>query len=76
MSVQFDQIKNGALNLDLNSRATLARILLESLDEMSEAENEALWLDEAERRQREVLTGAAQMCDGEEVFRRVAAALK
>lgn len=76
MSIPFDQIKSGALNLDLNSRATLARILLESLDETSEAENEALWLDEAERRQREVLTGAAQMRDGEEVFRRVAAALK
>jgi hypothetical protein len=75
MSIPFDQIKDSALNLDLNARATLARLLLESLDELSEAENDALWLDEAERRQREVLAGEARLRDGEEACRRVVAVL-
>lgn len=76
MSILFDQIKDSALNLDLNSRTALARLLLDSLDELSEAENDTLWLDEAERRQREVLAGEEGLLDGEEVFSRVTSALQ
>jgi hypothetical protein len=76
MSIPYEQLKDSALNLDLNARANLARLLLESLDELSEAENEALWLDEAERRQQEVAAGTAKLRDGGEVFQRVAESLK
>lgn len=76
MSMPFEQIKNSALSLDLASRADLARILLESLDEPSDAETDALWLEEAERRRQEVSAGAARLRDGDEVFRRIAAMLE
>ena len=36
--------------LDLKDRAALAKLIVESLDELSEAELEALWVEEAERR--------------------------
>ena len=36
--------------LDLRDRATLAKWIVESLDDLSEAEVEALWAEEAERR--------------------------
>jgi len=52
-----EQIVAAALKLDHKSRARIARRLLESLDELSEAEAEALWLDEAERRLQEMRDG-------------------
>jgi len=36
--------------LDLKDRATLAKWLIDSLDELPDAEIEALWVEEAERR--------------------------
>jgi hypothetical protein len=36
--------------LDLKDRASLAKLIVESLDDLSEAEVEALWAEEAERR--------------------------
>ncbi len=49
-----------ALKLDPRSRARLAERLLTSLETLSEAEVEALWLDEAERRDREFESGEAE----------------
>jgi hypothetical protein len=68
MALPFDQIKEEALNLDLDSRANLARELLRSLDDMSDAENERLWLDEAERRQTEIRAGRVAPVPGDEVM--------
>jgi len=61
---EFEQVRAQALRLDLDARAALARILLESLEPPTEAENERLWLDEAERRQREVREGRVQLVPG------------
>lgn len=72
MPIPFEQIKDSALNLDINSRANLAQILLKSLDDLSDTENDEIWLAEAERRQRETLDGKAQLHNREEVFRHVA----
>jgi Putative addiction module component len=75
MALPFEQIKEEALSLDLDSRATLARELLVSLDEPSDAENERLWLDEAERRQSEVRAGRVALEPGDQVMERLNKAL-
>lgn len=48
--MSIDDIEAEALKLDPQVRARLAKRLLESLEALSEAENERLWADEAERR--------------------------
>jgi putative addiction module component (TIGR02574 family) len=69
-------IEKEALALPLPERAKLAERLLESLDELSEQEAEALWLDEAERRAREIDAGQVQLVTPDELERRVQAQLK
>ena len=64
---KLEKVKTQALNLGLDSRAALAQILLESLEELTEAENESLWLAEAERRQGEVREGRVKLVPGDEV---------
>ena len=63
----FEKVREQALNLDLDARVALARALLESLDSLSEAENESLWLEEAERRQQEIREGRVKLVPGDEV---------
>lgn len=63
----FEKVREQALNLDLDARVALARALLESLEGLSEAENESLWLEEAERRQQEVREGRVKLVPGDEV---------
>ena len=46
----LEELETEALKLDLPSRAKLASKLLESLEELSEAEAERLWAEEAQRR--------------------------
>jgi putative addiction module component len=48
--VSIEKIEAEALKLDANSRARLAEKLLESLEHLSEEENERLWAEEACRR--------------------------
>ena len=43
-------IEEEALHLPIEARAKLARRLLESLDELSQQDDERVWLVEAERR--------------------------
>jgi len=61
--------------LDLKDRATLAKRIVESLDELSKAEIEALWVEEAERRLDELEQGAATEIPAEEALRRARAAI-
>jgi broad specificity phosphatase PhoE len=51
--MSIDDIEAEALKLDPQARARLAKRLLESLEALSDAENERLWADEAERRDAE-----------------------
>lgn len=62
-------IEREALHLPVTARAALAHKLLQSLDELTEAENDALWLDEAERRAAEIDSGAVQLISSDEVSR-------
>jgi len=64
--------KREALNLPVADRAELAHELLESLDSLSPQEVDSLWLDEAERRAKEVDSGLVELIPAEEVFRSIA----
>ncbi len=63
-------IEREALHLPVPERAKLAHKLLLSLEDMSESEIEAAWLDEAERRAREIDQGLVRLISAEEVSRK------
>ncbi len=48
--MSIDEIEAEALKLDPQTRARLAKKLLESLETLSDEENERLWAEEADRR--------------------------
>jgi hypothetical protein len=70
----IDELRREALDLDLSSRASLARDLLSSLDNLSEAEIEQLWLEESLRRHREVVSGAVETVTVDEALAKARAA--
>jgi hypothetical protein len=70
------QIERQLLGLNPHSRAKLAERLLRSLDELSEAENEQLWAQEAFRRHQELTNGKAKARPSSEVFREARSRLK
>jgi hypothetical protein len=74
--MSFEELEAHVLKLDLQARSALAEKLLRSLEDLSEAENEQLWLTEAQRRRQELLSGQVQACDGESVQLRAAAAIQ
>ena len=61
--------------LSLEDRAALAKWIVQSLDDLSESEIEALWVQEAEHRLEELEHGWATEIPAEEVLRRARAAL-
>ena len=71
--MSIDEIKTEALKLSPASRASLARDLLASLETLSAAEIERLWIDEAVRRDEEIDRGAAQLQPADGVFARTRA---
>jgi putative addiction module component (TIGR02574 family) len=66
-------VKMEALQLSPEDRAYLARELLTSLDVMSEADIERLWITEAIRRDDEIDNGASQTYPVEDVLARARA---
>jgi len=61
--VTVEELRSEALRLAPQARADLARELLHSLDHLSEAEIEQLWLEESARRDRELDAGRVEaMC--------------
>jgi putative addiction module component (TIGR02574 family) len=73
--MSFDELVAEVEKLSLQERAALAKRIVESLDELSESEVEALWLQEAERRLDELEQGRATEVPAEEVLRRAKAAI-
>ena len=65
-----------ALSLPVHERAELAAQLLSSLDALSEAEIEPLWLQEAAHRAAEMDQGLSKRVPAEEVRRQANALLK
>ena len=71
--MSIEELKAEALRLDPEARAYLARVLLASLDGMSDAEIERLWIDEAVARDEELNSGAARAYPADEVLARARA---
>jgi putative addiction module component (TIGR02574 family) len=76
MSRDPKDIAAEALELPLTARAELASRLLDSLDDLSEEENDQLWAQEAERRYAEYKAGNIEAVPAEEVFARLRARRK
>ena len=68
-----DELRAEVLRLDPQTRAYLARELLASLDTLSDAEIEKLWVGEAVRRDEELDSGAARAYPADEVLDRARA---
>jgi Putative addiction module component len=71
--MDFESIEKEALRLNAQQRARLAQELLDSIDNLPPAEIEALWLDAAERRAKEIDSGADMLVAGDEVARKARA---
>lgn len=76
MSANFDDIMKDALSLPPGARAMLADQLLVSLDAEDQKRIDALWAEEAERRDKEIEDGLVTPIPGEEVMERLRARYK
>lgn len=68
--MSVDELKEEVLRLNPEARADLAKALLDSLDSMSDAEIEKVWIDEAIRRDEELDSGVACAYAADEVLAR------
>ena len=71
----IDEIEVEIRKLPLKDRAALAKRIVESLDQLSESEIEALWAEEAERRLDELEQGVTTEIPAEKVLRRARKAI-
>jgi putative addiction module component (TIGR02574 family) len=76
MSGALKKIEAEALKLPTRSRAKLVERLLESFESEPDAEAEAAWIVEAQRRYEEIRTGVARTESATEVFKRLRAAIR
>jgi len=68
-AMSIDDLEAEALKLDPHQRARLAGKLLESLEELSEEENERLWAEEAQRRDADLDANPENARPADEVLR-------
>jgi len=66
---ELEKLEADLLALPLNSRASLARALIESLEETADENAEALWVDEIRRRDEDLRSGIATARPVDEVLR-------
>jgi putative addiction module component (TIGR02574 family) len=71
MARELKDLVAEALHLPLTARAELASQLLDSLEEISEEETDALWAKEAERRFAAYKAGEVRSVPADEVFARL-----
>ena len=76
MSTVVAEIEAKFRSLSLEDKAELVRALIAELDGPAESDVERMWLEEAQRRHREVLEGKVQPVAGERVFANLRARLK
>jgi len=67
----YEEIMSAALALPPGTRAMLAEHLMESLDAEDQERIDALWAEEAERRDKEIENGTVTAIPGEEVMSRL-----
>jgi putative addiction module component (TIGR02574 family) len=66
---ELKKLEADLLALPVNSRATLARALIESLDETADENAEVLWVDEIKRRDEDLRSGRATARPADDVLR-------
>ncbi len=71
MSPMLKECEEQAMKLSVKDRAALAHYLIASLDGFDSAENERLWVEEAEARYEAYQRGEIQSVDAEEAIREV-----
>lgn len=72
----INELKSDALKLNPQDRAFLASELIDSLDELNQSEIEQLWINEALRRENEIICGRATTDDAYKVMKRLKAERK
>jgi hypothetical protein len=70
-----EELETEIKKMNLKERAALARWIVQSLDDLSGSEIEALWAEEAERRLDELDLGLVAEVPAQEVLRRARAAI-
>lgn len=75
MDMGIKEIEVEIQKLELNERASLAKWIVESLDELTQAEADALWAEEAECRLDELEQGIVVEIPDKEVLLRARAAI-
>ena len=76
MSALLDELKKQSRLLTPEEKATLARILIEGLDESTVRDVEQLWIAESQRRYESYLKGEIEAYPGDEVMSRARNRLK
>jgi putative addiction module component (TIGR02574 family) len=76
MSLTQQEILEAALALPRDSKLKLAEQILESIDPVDQADIDAAWVVEVNRRLEELERGDAQTIPAEQVFARIRAARK
>lgn len=71
-----DELMHEALRLKAAERASMAHELLNSLESLSEAEIEQLWVEEALRRSAEIDAGSVETIPADQVIADARARLK
>lgn len=67
--MKLEELEAAVLQLEPRSRARLAELLLESLDNLAPEENARIWAEEAARRDEALSRGTLSERSAEEVFR-------
>lgn len=70
-----EQLETEIMKLSLDARANLAERIILSLDAPSDEEDLQLWVQEAQRRLKDLREGKAKEVPAEDVFRRARAAI-
>ncbi|MGH8659872.1 MAG: addiction module protein [Gammaproteobacteria bacterium] len=76
MALSVHEIEKEIHALSTEDKTTLLRALIADLDDEVDENIEQLWLEEAQRRYRELEEGLVKAVPAEEVFRRARAKLK
>jgi putative addiction module component (TIGR02574 family) len=73
MARRIEEIESELLQLDRHARAALAKALLDSLENLTDAEYDELWINEGEARYADFLAGKTTAVDGDDVMARARA---
>lgn len=73
---ELEKLQTDLLDLPIESRAFLARALIESLDDTTDADAEALWIAEIRRRDAAIRQGKIGVRPAEQVLKEARAKLR